>query len=68
MIAVCPSGHRFRVRVLWGMPTPEAMAEAEAGRLILGGCDPEASVTLTCPRDGQTFERASTMGVRQTTK
>jgi hypothetical protein len=50
----CPNGHRFRgPRVAYGLPTPELMAAAEHGQVLLGGCDPGAPVELPCPNCGE---------------
>ncbi len=59
-LVTCPNGHRFRrPRVVFGLPTPEAMAEAEEGKLILGGCDPTFPVPIECPDCGEIAEWAS---------
>jgi hypothetical protein len=37
----CPNGHRVKpLPVIYGMPGPDLMADADAGRVRLGGCDP----------------------------
>lgn len=51
---VCPNGHRFpEPRILYGLPTPEAVREAEAGKLVLGGCDPTFPAEIECPECGE---------------
>lgn len=51
---VCPNGHRFpEPRILYGLPTPEAVREADAGKLVLGGCDPTFPVEIPCPACGR---------------
>jgi hypothetical protein len=51
---VCPNGHRFpEPRILYGYPTPEAVREAEEGKLVLGGCDPTFPVEIACPECGE---------------
>lgn len=50
---VCQNGHRFRSpRVVYGLPTPEAVRDAEEGRIVLGGCDPTFPVEPPCPTCG----------------
>jgi len=45
--------------VIYGYPSAEMMDAAERGELILGGCMPDAPVTLDCPRCGSTVELPS---------
>jgi hypothetical protein len=57
---VCPNGHRFRTRIVYGMPTPELLEASGAGkRVVIAGCDPGDPVELTCPTCSVTFEWAS---------
>jgi hypothetical protein len=58
----CPNGHRVkRVPVIYGMPGRDLMADAEAGRVRLGGCDPtfEDDRVGDCPTCGAPIDMAS---------
>ncbi len=57
----CPAcGHRSRSkRVLYGLPTPEAMDAANRGEFILGGCMPDVPVVIPCSSCGSPIDIAS---------
>ena len=48
----CPVCHSANVlSILYGYPTPEVFADAEAGRIALGGCCVSAADPSWCCRD-----------------
>ncbi len=57
--APCPSCKTGRVvRVLYGMPGPEAADEVERGELLLGGCVMDGSErSHRCTSCGREFDR-----------
>jgi hypothetical protein len=51
---VCPNGHRFREpKLVYGLPSPVAMRDAEVGRIVLGGSDPTLVQEFACPSCGE---------------
>ena len=64
----CPKcGSRDVVPILYGLPGPETMAEAERGEIVLGGCvitgrDPRKR----CMACGENFDRPPARTARRT--
>ena len=51
-LVTCPNGHRVKpIPVVYGMPDPKLIADADVGRVRLGGCDPtfEDDRVADCP-------------------